>query len=410
MIKELHVENYKSLKNVTIEPGRLNIFLGANASGKSNFIDCLDFIAKIHRFDLKPAIADKMGYHNICFRRHRRSKGDILVNLVCEYDKPTPGVIKLGINDEFRIGVGSEKIKAGFEVKSEKIGIKSRPVERRRTTEEITLERTNSKIKFNMSESLKRLAEASAHQLETLYNSMKPGEDELIAPKTLWSLAPAHVSFLSGLQVLHLSPIHCKWPTAPMPNARLGFFGDFLPSTVDFLLENDATKRTVEKAVEKLEIAVPTIKTVKTHYTDEKKLSLTFVEKNDVPWKSYEVSDGTIMLFALLVALFDDRSKAVAIDEPENSVHPWIARTFIDICREASGEKQIFITTHSPVLADAARYDELFLVERENGETSIAKAADKFPEFEKTESFGELWLSGAIGAVPPSQIEFQFTD
>jgi energy-coupling factor transporter ATP-binding protein EcfA2 len=41
VIKSLHIENFKSLRDVNLELGALNLFIGANASGKSNFFDAL---------------------------------------------------------------------------------------------------------------------------------------------------------------------------------------------------------------------------------------------------------------------------------------------------------------------------------------------------------------------------------
>ena len=41
MIKEIGIEGFKSLEKVRLELGGLNLFIGANASGKSNFFDAL---------------------------------------------------------------------------------------------------------------------------------------------------------------------------------------------------------------------------------------------------------------------------------------------------------------------------------------------------------------------------------
>ena len=41
MIDRILVENFKSLRRVELILGRMNLFVGANASGKSNFLDVL---------------------------------------------------------------------------------------------------------------------------------------------------------------------------------------------------------------------------------------------------------------------------------------------------------------------------------------------------------------------------------
>ena len=41
MIDRITIENFKSLRRVDLKLGRMNLFIGANASGKSNFLDAL---------------------------------------------------------------------------------------------------------------------------------------------------------------------------------------------------------------------------------------------------------------------------------------------------------------------------------------------------------------------------------
>ena len=41
MIERIAIENFKSLRNVDLALGRVNLFVGTNASGKSNFLDAL---------------------------------------------------------------------------------------------------------------------------------------------------------------------------------------------------------------------------------------------------------------------------------------------------------------------------------------------------------------------------------
>ncbi|MBL8178884.1 MAG: AAA family ATPase [Bryobacterales bacterium] len=41
MIESIHIQGFKSLRDVKLRLGALNLFVGANASGKSNFFDAL---------------------------------------------------------------------------------------------------------------------------------------------------------------------------------------------------------------------------------------------------------------------------------------------------------------------------------------------------------------------------------
>lgn len=39
MIKEIKIENFKSIQSLNLELGQLNVFIGANGSGKSNILE-----------------------------------------------------------------------------------------------------------------------------------------------------------------------------------------------------------------------------------------------------------------------------------------------------------------------------------------------------------------------------------
>ena len=41
MIERIVIENFKSLRKVELTLGRVNLFVGTNASGKSNFLEAL---------------------------------------------------------------------------------------------------------------------------------------------------------------------------------------------------------------------------------------------------------------------------------------------------------------------------------------------------------------------------------
>ena len=47
MIRNLHVQNFKSIKDVSIDLGRLNVLVGPNMSGKSNLIDVFRFLSRM---------------------------------------------------------------------------------------------------------------------------------------------------------------------------------------------------------------------------------------------------------------------------------------------------------------------------------------------------------------------------
>jgi len=45
MLKRIHIENFKSLKNVTLDLQPVNLLIGPNNSGKSNLLKALEFMS-----------------------------------------------------------------------------------------------------------------------------------------------------------------------------------------------------------------------------------------------------------------------------------------------------------------------------------------------------------------------------
>ena len=43
-IREIHIRNYKSIAQAVVRLGDLNVLVGANGSGKSNFVDAIAFV------------------------------------------------------------------------------------------------------------------------------------------------------------------------------------------------------------------------------------------------------------------------------------------------------------------------------------------------------------------------------
>ena len=45
MIKNIHIKNFKSIFDLNIDVGRINLFIGENGSGKSNLLEALVFVS-----------------------------------------------------------------------------------------------------------------------------------------------------------------------------------------------------------------------------------------------------------------------------------------------------------------------------------------------------------------------------
>ena len=82
LIKSVTIKNFKSFKDVKIDLGNFNVLVGANASGKSNFLQVFKFIKDLSEFGLDNAIQMQGGIEyvsNINIGKNRQ----INIELVC---------------------------------------------------------------------------------------------------------------------------------------------------------------------------------------------------------------------------------------------------------------------------------------------------------------------------------------
>jgi predicted ATPase len=89
------------------------------------------------------------------------------------------------------------------------------------------------------------------------------------------------------------------------------------------------------------------------------------------------LSDGTVHLIALILALYFDKAPIVIIEEPERNIHPHLISKVAAMLADASKQKQVIVTTHNPELVKHARLEDLLLVRRDaDGFSRISRPAE----------------------------------
>ncbi|CAK9884219.1 MAG: hypothetical protein XXXJIFNMEKO3_00600 [Candidatus Erwinia impunctatus] len=97
------------------------------------------------------------------------------------------------------------------------------------------------------------------------------------------------------------------------------------------------------------------------------------------PLDAAELSDGTLRFLCLVVALLSPRPPAfMALNEPENSLHPQLLPALAELIAEASCYSQLWVTSHSSQLAQLiAQYADVrhYQLAQSDGETVINASA-----------------------------------
>lgn len=404
MLISLRVENYKSLKSVSLRLQPFMVLVGANAAGKTNFVDCLDFLGRCFRDGLSDAVGAKGGYENIAFRRARRARAAIVFQIKCKFQNQHSALGILGygeISFDYRFAFGTRKqaIAAEYTIVDETIDIKWKHKE---FPGSISIDRRSKKTHFSYTKGPPGFL--PREYIETIVNE-DIASDELLVLRQLHipPISPA-IRFLSQIGVYRVSPEAARRPGDPSGRKQLGNTGENLPAALQHMFKND--KQAAAELVAHLQRASSTFTGIETDYVETKQLGL-FVKEQGVGrrWYAKDLSDGTLQTIAIFVPLLDKRLPLVAIEEPENSLHPWVIKDFIETCRNQVGPKQIVLTTHSPVLVSHLKPSELFLVDRHLGATSVCSAVDVDRNVEEIIRNGDMdlgsyWNSGQMSAVP----------
>lgn len=406
-IEKLKIENYKSLRDLNVNPQNLTVLVGANASGKSNFADCLDFISETYRHGLEFAIAHKGGYDSIAHRKQRRSRGSIIIEISASYNSDATFINKRasqGIaftRHSFAFGTKALSIKADFRVERESLDVSVSIDKSLVKLFNIQREENNIQINENREAMDKYFGNVEPRLREFYFglNELRFFTDRNISipPTELFisrigrfsSPIKNFVEAMENVRVFQISPSVSREFGVPTPGPELNRDGANLPAVID-LLKKQRPKHW-SQIVQAMTRILPDLEDIEIDYTTSRTLGLFFREKNTGrPWSVAEVSDGTIQTLALLVAIFDTRSTALVLEEPENSVHPWIIRNLIDACKEASKTKQIIMTTHSPIVVNSLNPDQVWVIWRSHGESHVA------PLLSLDESFKEMWEAGQV--------------
>lgn len=113
------------------------------------------------------------------------------------------------------------------------------------------------------------------------------------------------------------------------------------------------------------------------------------------------LSDGTLKYLCLLaILLHPNPPPLICIEEPELGLHPDLLHILAKLLIEASHRTQLIVTTHSDILVDALSEvpEAVVVCEREKGSTVMRRLdAKSLKVWLKKYSLGELWLSGQLG-------------
>ncbi|WP_437720593.1 AAA family ATPase [Sorangium sp. So ce861] len=146
----------------------------------------------------------------------------------------------------------------------------------------------------------------------------------------------------------------------------------------------------------------PTIKGLRVKAVTSSKVVLEVELVNGARVEAGRLSEGLLYYLAFAALRYLDPVSLLLVEEPENGLHPARIAEVVRILRaivEESGT-QVLMATHSPLVVNELKPDEVSVVTRTPEEGTRVKRIKDTPDFEarsQVYALGELWIAYANG-------------
>ncbi len=448
ILREIYVENFKSLKKCRIRLEKFNVVVGPNASGKSNLAEIFKLLRKVYVERADNPFTEWWGYRNVV--SDHKEELPIKISLKFEDNKD---------KDKYKISYDVEISGTGgqFEIIKEVFEVEKLRIER--TKREIIIKyqgldeaiidnprldfldlsflnpefyRKLESFKENLDKEIKKYSgdiiynytADSAKIIDEIYKEkdvVKAMEKENKYKKEAYT---KHITYLSNTQTYEIlqkiskenlfkyyneifnflkntiilkevNITEIKPPINPTKNITLAEDGRNIVNVIyNLFLENGQVPDGIKTL---LSYIFPNTYLI-FKLTDDGRI-LMEISENDLVLLPPSISVGCFKFLTIITAL-ELKPSLIVIDELENSLYPKAIELIMDEFKNEEG--QVIITTHSPVVVDLVYPDikDLILVKKENGESSFINIGNEEKIRNELDVAGiilsEKWLYGRI--------------
>jgi predicted ATPase len=399
-IRKLIVSNFKSFDRIDVDLPNLGIIIGANASGKSNFIQIFKFLRDISQFGLENAISMQGGPEYL-LNTKLGSSCELSIEVISDKLEQHPPTLFASE----RSGYGYEVVETSysFTIDFGRKGSKFR----------IPKDLQRQKCKFYTYKRRDRQVEKDDYlgEGEILIDCSKPSLRFLPhLPPELPEKKLTSELFEFRFASKYMNKIRIK-PKQLLLETSLGFpfedwevtkklFRNIAIYNFDPRLSKKAQLVTGRAALEEdgSNLAIVINNIIKNTYNRLKFYNLLndllpFVQRFQIQtiadnvlftlresyaggqsFPAFLLSDGTINLTSIIICLFFEEKSLKIIEEPERNIHPHLISRVMDLMKEESDRTQIITTTHNPEVIRHADLGDILLVSRKrDGFSTISR-------------------------------------
>lgn len=372
-IDKLTIKGFKSIKSlVDFELHSLNVLIGANGAGKSNFIAFFELLRQVVSQNLQDYLRQKGG---------PQGGADLFLYLGPKYTKSIKG--------EFLFGQNAYKlflqwgVKNLLYIKEDKVGYFGGNY---------------------TSESWEIITQAAAE------SQLSKKKDN---PGRTAQRGPAYYAFdaINDWIVYHLhdtsdtASIRYKaWPVRD--SSRLHSDGGNLPSLLLNLKEQE--RQTYDSIRDTIRLVAPFfddfVLEPKSNGSGDELVLLEWKQKGaQYRLHPSQLSDGTLRFICLSVAMLQPHPPStLIIDEPELGLHPYALSVLASLFKQAAAKGvQVIVSTQSALLVDDFQPEDVIVVDRREGASTFRRLKkNDLTAWLKNYSLGELWQKNVFEGGP----------
>jgi predicted ATPase len=355
-IREIHVEGYRSIRNVRLKLGQINVLTGPNASGKSNLYKSVFLLAKAAGGGFANVIAAEGGMPSVVWAGERKGQSPASKN---EPVRMMLGIVTDSFNYELVCGlprlhgpVARSAFALDPEVKEERVWMQGAGGLK------ITFFERTPKGVWILDRD-ERLEDYSGQLLPTESVLSQLREPHLYPELSVLASQMGEWRFYHHFRTDPDSPL--RHPQVGVRTPVLDHEGTDLAAALQTIIEvgqAEELHRAIDQAIPGASLQI--------EYDEKDGMFAVLLNMPGLkrPLRARELSDGTLRYLCLLAALLSPMPPALlAINEPETSLHPDLLDPLARQLVNASKNSQLWIVTHSQLLAG--------LVEKHSGQAPI---------------------------------------
>lgn len=349
MLERLKVERFKSLRDVTVELGRLNVVFGPNAAGKSNLLESLVLLSRLVQ---ERTLADAFNSGIRGYPVEAFSFGEDGV----EGFMARP---QASLRLEARLS-GARRGALDYHVE---VGVRPQTGELLLLDER--LQRLNKDGSSKGNAAIERVDRGEEPRLAIRRKGgpNHPYEERLgihhtLASNLQYSGEERYPDFddlreeVGTWRVVYLDPREVmRRAQPPREVSDIGERGEHLVPFLHRLGAHDDHRQVLAAIVRGVRAVIPSIESLETRLVSTRGEIDLRVRQDGVWMSSRVISEGTLRVIALCAMAANPLTTGlVAFEEPENGVHPRRIESITKILATAARHRQVVVTTHSPLV------------------------------------------------------------